>query len=141
MPLFCFGIKFHQKICRNLSITFESCRNLESVEFLLDDDVYSYKSMLQGSDSSSAVLGEDGQLLMKAMAENDGSDVSAKITADDGRNITLNLSKDKFTKTLKEFCRVALKYDFYGYSVGQSYANMSESMFPLTINGEVPEMG
>ena len=114
---------------------------VESVEFLLNDDVYSYKSMFQGNDSSSVVLGEDGQLLMKAIAENDGSDVSAKITADDGRNITLNLSKDKFTKTLKEFCRVALKYDFYGYSVGQSYANMSESMFPLTINGEVPEMG
>ena len=97
--------------------------------------------MLQGSDSSSAVLGEDGQLLMKAMAENDGSDVSAKITADDGRSITLNLSKDKFTKTLKEFCRVALKYDFYGFSVGKSTASMSEAMFPLTINGEVPEMG
>lgn len=114
---------------------------VESVEFLLDDDVYSYKSMLQGTDTSSAALGEDGQLLMKAIAANDGSDVSVKITADDGRNITLNLSKDKFTKTLKEFCRVALKYDFYGVSVGKSIASMSEAMFPLTINGEVPEMG
>ena len=77
---------------------------------------------------------------MKAMAENDGSDVSAKITADDGRSITLNLSKDKFTKTLKEFCRVALKYDLYGLSVGKDTAAMGEIMFPLTINGEIPEM-
>ncbi len=114
---------------------------VESTEFLLNDDVYSYKSMLQGNDTSSVALGENGVLLMKAIAENDGSDVSVKITADDGKSITLNLGKDKFVKTLKEFCRVALKYDFYGLSVGQDTANMSEVMFPLTINGEIPGMG
>lgn len=113
---------------------------VESVDFLLNDDVYSYKSMLQGSDSSSVVLGEKGALFMKAVAENDGSDVSVKITSDEGRSITLNLGKDKYTKTLKEFCRVALKYDLYGLSVGKDTAAMGEIMFPLTINGEIPEM-
>ena len=113
---------------------------VSALDFVLDDDVYSYKAMQEGDNSSSVMLGENGQLFLQALADCEGTDAAVKITMNDGRSISLGMSKEKFTKTLKEFARVATKYDFWGYTSAewQLTADYYESLYPLTINGKEP---
>ena len=112
---------------------------VESLDFLVGEDVYSYQAMDRSGDYSCVLLGEQGQQLMAALAESDGENVSVRITAEDGNSKLIKLSQKSFTETLKEFCRVCQKYDIWGFSTDKDKAAESEQAFPLTINAATAE--
>ena len=112
--------------------------NVESIDFIIGDAVYSYPAMSQSETTSSVVLGEQGQLLMQALADDEGEDVRVRITSTEGHSKLIKLSQEKYAKSLKEFSRVCLKYDVWGYTTDREAALESESTYPLTIGEEKP---
>lgn len=112
--------------------------NVESIDFMIGEAVYSYPAMSQSETTSSIVLGEQGQLLMQALADDEGEDVRVRITSTEGQSKLIRLSQEKYAKSLKEFCRVCLKYDVWGYTADKEAALESESTYPLTVSEEKP---
>lgn len=109
-------------------------RTVKSIAFLIGDDLYSYESLLERDSSSTTLLGEQGQLLIKAIAECNSSNVAVKIRTDKG-DLTFDLNSTELTNTLKEFCRVYTKYNIWDYYTDTSLSENFEKAFPLSVNG------
>ena len=108
---------------------------VESIAFLVGEDLYSYSSMSEGSTSSTVFIGKNGQALIKALADCDPSDVAVKIESNKGSYLTIDLDAAELTRTLKEFCRVYSKYNMFDYSDDTTFLEYAELMYPLYING------
>ena len=108
----------------------------ESVEFLIGDDMYSYKTMLPTDTSSMVVIAEQGQLLLEAIANSNVSDVAIRIGIKNRGNMTLEDLDSSEYNELKEFCKVYIKYNLWDYCKDKDTVNGYEELFPLYINGE-----
>lgn len=109
---------------------------VESIDFLIGDDMYSYESMWQGDNCSSVVLGEQGLLFIKAMAECEPEDVTIRIGLDSG-SLTIDPKNSELKDTLRKFCRVYVKNNIWDYCVNTDFCEMMEMIYPLSINGEL----
>lgn len=112
----------------------DNMRTVKSIAFLIGDDLYSYDSLLNTDFSSTTILGAQGQLLIKAIAECNASDVAVKIGTDKG-DLTIEFNSTELTNTLKEFCRVYTKYNIWDYYTDRSLSEDFEKAFPLSVNG------
>ena len=112
----------------------DNMRTVKSIAFLIGDDLYSYDSLLNTDFSSTTILGAQGQLLIKAIAECNASDVAVKIGTDKG-DLTIEFNSTELTNTLKEFCRVYTKYNIWDYYTDRSLSEDFEKIFPLSVNG------
>ena len=114
----------------------DKLHDVESIDFLIGEDIYSYESMLPLGETSAVVLAEDGLLLIKAIKDSDSKDVAIRLGVKNKGNVTFDDLDSSEYKELKDFCRVYLKYDLWDYCADKDTANYYESLFPLTINGE-----
>ncbi len=108
---------------------------VSSLTFLIGDDLYEYSSLAELDTSSATLLGEEGQLLIKALADCNASDVAVKVGTNKG-DIPIDLNSTQLTNTLKEFCRVYTKYNIWNYTADTTLTDNFETMNPLYVNGE-----
>lgn len=109
-------------------------QTVTSLAFLIGDDLYSYDSLMEMDTSSTTLLGEQGQLLIKALAECDATKVAVKVGSNRG-DITIDMDSSELTKTLKEFCSIYTKNNIWDYYTDKSLTETLEAMYPLYING------
>ena len=107
----------------------------KSIDILIDDDTYSYKNMAADDEISMVILGENGNLLIEALAFCDPNSVSARIASDDG-SLEFDLDPIELTNTLKHFCRRYLEVDLWSFCTTREEVQEYESQYPLTINGK-----
>lgn len=110
---------------------------VESIDFLIGDDLYSYESMLEGETSSSVVIGEKGVKLLEALEKTSTSDLTIRLN---GYLTFDGIEFDDFDGTIKEFCRVYNKYNIDEFIVDTEFSDRIESLFPLKINGKEVEL-
>ena len=109
----------------------------ESIDFLIGDDLYSYKSIVQLDTSSVVIIAKNGLRLLEAIKNSNVSDVAIRIGVKNLGGLTIdNLDSTEYND-LKEFCKVYLQYNIWDYCVDKETANLYESYCPLTINGEL----
>ena len=102
---------------------------IKSVDFLIDDTKFSYKSMLEDDDSSSVLLGQEGKQIIDAFAKCES--VSVKITMSRG-DLKADLDQTEVNKTLKKIAKELLKNNVWDY-ITDPFVNTFESFYPLTI--------
>jgi len=108
---------------------------VQSIDFLIDDDVYSYKKMSVGSSSSMVALGENGMLLIEALAYCDPNNVEVRIGTKD-KSYEIDINPTDFTWSLKDYCRTYLKLNLVDYFDDPAEMAGWEELFPLTVNGK-----
>ncbi len=108
--------------------------DVEAVDILVGGSVYSYKNMYIGQEDSSVPLGENGMLLIRALASCDPADVTIRIFWDTG-GLKLTPDASDVQATLKEFCRVYVKYNIWDYCADPATLRDAEERFPLFVNG------
>lgn len=110
---------------------------ITGIDFLIGDDMYSFESMLQDETDSSVVLRNAGQCLIEAINNANIQDITVRINTK-RYYYTYDASEfDDFSSTIKEFCRVFVKYNINTYYTDDDFYGMLESVWPLTLNGEV----
>ncbi len=117
----------------------------QSFDIIIDGDTYSYEKLMYSSanGTSGVVLGQNGKLLIEALAFCDPDSVSARIRYGDagllgGGWIEFDLDPALLTKTLKGFCRKYLEVDLWNYCTDPETLKgfcAYEEEYPLTVNG------
>ncbi|MBR4549775.1 MAG: hypothetical protein IKO83_07665 [Oscillospiraceae bacterium] len=107
----------------------------ESIDFLIGDDMYSYEELIKGTDSGYVYLGEQGNILIKALANCDPKEVAIRIGWGTG-SINIDPDADDLKSTLRKFCRTYTKNNIWDYCDDPDWVNEWEEYFPLTVNGE-----
>ncbi len=115
--------------------TSEIYEEIQSIDFLIDDDIYSFKKLNVGTNSSLAPLGENGKLLIEAIAFCNPKDVEVRISSKDN-SYEIAIDPVDFTWSLKDYCRTYLKLNIAEFFNDPTQMAAWEKMFPLTINGE-----
>ena len=108
-------------------------QTVESISFLIDGVLYSYDSLVPLETESFVVLGEQGQQLIRALADCDPANVAVKIGTERG-DLPFDLNPTKFTNTLKEFCKVYIDNNLWDYTEDKQLAAQYEELYPLTID-------
>ena len=111
-----------------------SLYDVDSIDFMIGDDIYSYEEMFPSGDTANAIIGQNGMLLLEAINKSNASDVTIRLGVE-GKKMTLEDLDSSEYNELKEFCRVYLKYNLWDYC-DQEELNDLESYTPLKINGE-----
>ncbi len=136
------GPAFPMLFVRILDIKGNKLDDVESIDILVGEDIYSYESMQVMEKGSAVVIADDGMLLLNAINNSHSSDAAFRLGVKGKGYLTIdNLDHSEYSD-LREFCRVFLKYNIWDYCTDKDTANLSESRYPLTINGEpVPHKG
>lgn len=115
--------------------TSEVFEPVTSVDFIIDEDVYSYKKMSVGNSSSMVSFGENGNLFIEAVAFCNPENVEMRIgTSNNSYEVDINPAD--FMWTLKDMCRTYLELHMWDYCSDKAQIAEYEKMFPLTINGQ-----
>ena len=140
----CFK-SFGEKGGENLSETFfavaflnnKEYADIRSIDVLIGDDLYSYNNLINESDVSRVYIGENGNLLIEALATCDPSNVAVRIKDAAGKAYSVDLNAKQFEETLKHFCAVYVLNRVWDYEVYSDAVAQLESKYPLYINGEL----
>ena len=108
---------------------------VKSIDLLLGEALYSYKNLYVAEDASFAFLGEDGQLLIEALAACDPEDASVRLGWGTSQ-LSFDLDPDMLTDSLIEFCQAYLENDLWAYCNNKAAFETLEKVYSLTLNGE-----
>lgn len=113
-------------------------QNLEipvSVKITIDGDCYAIPALItEGGLSGVALLGENYNLLVEALAYGSADNVSVEVkSAKNTYSFTCN--PVRLTATLKEFCRTYAEEHFWQYTIGKEGYIASEEEYPFYVNG------
>ena len=106
-----------------------------SVDFIIDDDVYSYKTMCVLSDCSMVTLAKNGNLFIEALAFCNPETVEMRIGTNSS-SYTVDIDPTDFMWTLKDMCRTYLELHMWDFVSDKADMNALEEHYPLTINGQ-----
>ncbi len=108
-------------------------KTVSSMEFLVDDVLYSYYDMPleDGTMAGSVFLYDSGYELIKAFA--DAKSVSVKLSFFDNTTMTLDLDMNQFASTLQILCKNVVKYNIWDYYINNFMIGSMEKMWDLTI--------
>lgn len=114
--------------------------NINSIDILIGDDLYSYNNLQYNGGASSTYIAENGNLLIEALATCDPSTVSVRIRNDVG-NVSLDLDAKQVEETLKRFCAVYVLNHVWDYEIESNKLALAqfEAGNPLYINGELAD--
>ena len=107
--------------------------NAISVDFLIGEDVYSYKSLIEGA----VVIGPKAQWLTEALVTADIEDIAIRVTTEDTHYDFDAIEYEWFDEFL-DACRIFNEY-FVKYYEGDETIAAFEESYPLTINGKTVE--
>ena len=110
-------------------------KHAQAVDFSIDGTTYSYKKMLVSDESGMVALGENGNLLIEALAFCDASTVSVRVKMEDN-TYTFDLDPSNLTWTLKDYCRSYLELNLWSYCSNREQMAKWEEQYPLTVDGQ-----
>ena len=108
--------------------------DVQSIDILIGDMLYSFDDMYVDETSSWVLLGEDSKPLIEAMASTDAADI--RLSYKTG-SLTYELSGNDYSTTLKPIAEILKKNNTIDFSLmGESAetVRICEELFPITIS-------
>ena len=102
---------------------------VKSIDFLIDDTKYSYKTMWDSGAESMVILGQRGKLLVEALSQCEN--VSVKLTFEYS-SISFDLEQEELESTIKAISQQLISHHVWDY-IDDSTVVLFEDMYPLTI--------
>lgn len=105
--------------------------NVNSIDILVGETLYSYPKWQLGEALSYVFLGEkNGKALVEAMAEAD--EISVRLNHSLG-NVSIDITPEEYSTTLKPMARALVDFDIWSYIDSPDTANW-ENAYPLEIS-------
>jgi len=104
--------------------------DINSIDILIGEDVYSYKKLIKNGTFGCAIIGENGNLLIESLATCDPSNVAVRIKNSAGNSASLDLDARQVERQLKRFCAI------YVLNHVWDYVSQSESVAQLEVSAQ-----
>ena len=109
-------------------------QTVSSMDFLIDDKLYSYHEMPaeSGTMAGRVFLYDHGYEIVKAFAH--AKTVSVKLSMYSNRTLELDLDSAQFSRTVGNLCRVIVEHNVWDYYINSPLLGSMEKIWDLTIS-------
>jgi len=111
--------------------TGEPFHTVKSLDFLVDDRVFTFENVYEGDSESLVYLGSSGQYLVEELAK--ATIVSVRLGLGFS-SITIDIPAKDYQDTIKVISETLVKYDVWQFYTDKEFLKKVDTIFPLTIS-------